>query len=136
MKKHRKQSVNVLGKKQLVDVPVDSELYKADNRAEYQRARSKTKDVPWDASLFADLTADVVEIYEESQLLEFLREALQALSDEERQLIEYIFYEGLTEQETADILKVARQTVGKKKHRIINKLRNSLVDWSKIIVAF
>ena len=28
MKKHSKQGVNVHGKKQLVDVPVDSELYK------------------------------------------------------------------------------------------------------------
>jgi len=129
MKKHRKQSVNVLGKKQLVDVPVDGELYKADNREEYQRTRSKAKDVPWDASLFADLSADVTEAYEESQLLECLKEALQSLSDKERQLIEYIYFDGLTEQQTADILKVARQTVGKKKNRIINKLRNSLADW-------
>jgi len=129
MKKHRKQSVNVLGEKQLIDVPVDSELYKADNRAEYQRARSKAKDVPWDVSLFADLTADVMEAYEESQLMECLKEALRTLSDEERQLIEYIYFDGLTEQETANILKVARQTVGKKKHRIIKKLRNSLNDW-------
>ena len=129
MKKHRKQSVNVLGKKQLVDVPVDDDLYAADNHEEYQRTRSLKKDVPWDASLFADLTANVMDNYEESQLLACLYEAIQALSDEERQIVEYIYFDGLTEQETADILGVARQTVGKKKHRIINKLRNSLIDW-------
>ena len=109
MKKHRKQSVNVLGKKMLVDVPVDGELYKADNHEEYQRTRSLKKDVPWDSSLFADLSADVMEIYEESELLACLYEVLQALSDEERQIVEYIYFDGLTEQTTADILKVARQ---------------------------
>ena len=89
MKKHRKQSVDVGGQKQLVDVPVDGKLYKADRREEYQRARSKAKDVPLDEAVLADLTADVVEDYEEQQLLESLREALKTLNEKERRLIKH-----------------------------------------------
>ena len=88
MKKHRKQLVNVFGEKRMVDVPVDSKLYKADNHAEYQRARSKTKHVSLDEIILVDFTADVTEAYEENQLLERLRETLQTLSKEERQLLE------------------------------------------------
>ena len=129
MKKHRKQVVDVLGQKRLVDVPVDDELYKADNRSEYQRARSKTKDVSLDESIINDSTADVMEDYEEMQLLESLRESLKTLNDKDRRLIKYLFYDGLTERETATILGVSHQAVGKQKRRIIATLRNSLIDW-------
>ena len=129
MKKHRKQSVYVFGRKRLVDVPVDSELYKADNHAEYQRARSKSKHTMLDEIAFTSFADDIAEAYEKSQLLICLREAVQALSDKERLLIECIFYDGQTEQETAAILRIARQNVNKKKHKIIKKLRNSLKDW-------
>jgi len=129
MKKHRKQSVYVFGRKRLVDVPVDSELYKADNHAEYQRARSKSKHTMLDEIAFTSFADDIAEAYEKSQLLICLREAVQALSNKERLLIKCIFYDGLTEQEAATILKIARQNVNKKKHKIIKKLRNSLKDW-------
>ena len=129
MKKYRKQSVYVFGRKRLFDVPVDSELHKADNRAEYQRARSKKKHVSLDEIIIADVTIDVAEAYEKSQLLECLRVAVQSLNDKERQIIECIYYDGLTEQETATILMVAQQTVNKKKHKAIKKLRASLIDW-------
>ena len=129
MKKHRKQLVKVLGKRQFVDVPVDDELYKADNREEYQRARSKTKHVPL-SDIVADLTGDVFESYENAQLLEALKIALRKLSEHECQLIKHIYYDGLTEQEVAEMLNVSQQTVNKKKQRAINKLRNTLIDWS------
>jgi len=129
MKKHRKQGVHVSGRKRLVDVPVDSELYKADNREEYQRTRSKTKHVLFEAAFFADVTIDVAEAFEEAQLLECLREAILVLSEKERKLIECIYFDGLTEQKTADILKMKQQNVNRDKHKIIKKLRDSLVDW-------
>ena len=129
MKKYRKQGVKINGKKRLVDVPVDADLYKADNREDYLRRISRKKHVPLDFLDLAGYTADVAEAYEETQLLLCLREALQALSDAERQLIECIYYDDLTEQETAKKLKVAQQTINKKKQRIIKKLRNSLKDW-------
>ena len=129
MKKHRKQLVNVLGEKRMVDVPVDSELYKADNHEEYQRARSKAKHLSLDEMILVDFMADVVEAYEEKQLLERLREALQTLCEEERQLLEYLYYDGLIEREVAAILEISQPAVTKRKHKIIQKLRNSLIGW-------
>jgi len=129
MKKHRKQSVYVSGRRQLVDVPVDDELYKADNHAEYQRARSKAKHISLNEIIIAGFTADVAEIYEEAQLLLCLQEALQALSEKERLLIKYVYFDGLTERETADMLEISQPAVTKRKHKIIKKLRVSLKDW-------
>jgi len=129
MKKHRKQIVYVFGRKRMVDVPVDSELYKADNRAEYLRAKSMAKHISLDTVVLAGSGADIAEAYEEAQLLECLREALDALSEVESRLVECIYYDGLTEQETAAILKIAQQNVNRKKQKIINKLRKRLIDW-------
>ena len=129
MKKYRKQSVNVLGEKRLVDVPVDGELYKADNHAEYQRTRNKAKHISLDEMVLADYTANVMEAYEESQLLECLRESLQTLTEKERQLVEYIFFDNLTERETASKLGISQPAVTKQKQKIIQKLRESLIDW-------
>jgi len=129
MKKHRKQLINVLGEKRMVDIPMDIELYKADNHEENQRARGKAKHVSLDEMILADFTADVMEAYEEKELLERLREALQALGEEERQLLEYLYYDGLIEQEVAAILEISQPAVTKRKQKIIQKLRNSLIDW-------
>jgi RNA polymerase sigma factor (sigma-70 family) len=130
MKKRRKQGVNVNGMKQLVDVPDDDALYRADNREEYHRMRSNSKHVSLDSAIISGIVAaDVAEIIEEAELLICLRETLRTLTREERQLIEYIYYNGLSEKETASILMVTRQTVNKKKHRIIKKLRSSLAGW-------
>ena len=129
MKKHRKQLVNVFGEKRTVDVPLDSELYKADNHEEYQRARSKAKHVSLNESGLVDFMADVTEAYEETQLAERLQEALQTLGEEERQLVKYLYYDGLVEQEVAAILEISQPAVTKRKQKIIQRLRNSLIDW-------
>jgi RNA polymerase sigma factor (sigma-70 family) len=129
MKKHRKQLVNVQGEKRLVDVPADDELYKADNREEYQRTRSKAKHVSLDEIVLADITADVIEAYEEAQLLKCLHEALQTLTEQDRQLIQHIYCDCLTEREAAPILGISQQAVTKRKRKIVQKLRNSLIDW-------
>ena len=128
MKKYRKQAVCVYGRKRLVDVPIDNELYKADNRNEYQRKRSKQKQVSLNELIF-DCTADVADVYEKAQILECLRKALQTLTKKERLLIECTYYNGLTQQETAKILMIAQQNVSKNHEKIIKKLRNSLKDW-------
>jgi len=129
MKKHRKQRVYVDGQKHLVDVPVDDELYKADNHAEYQRVRSTKKDTTLQDEILADVTADVMEDFEEKQLLECLYKALRNLNEKERQLIKYLYFDGFTERKTAKILGISQQAVGKQRHKIIQKLRNSLIDW-------
>ncbi len=129
MKKHRKQRVYVDGLKHLVDVPVDDELYKADNHSEYQRARSKKKDATLQDEIRADVSADIMEDFEEKQLMQCLHESLHALTEKERQLIDYLYFDGLTERETAKILCISHQAVGKQKKKVIQKLHNSLIDW-------
>ncbi len=129
MKKHRKQLVDVLGQRRLVDVPVDDELYKIDRRDDYLNSRAKAKHIAFDDRFIADLAADVADVYERSQLLECLREALQKLDKDERLLVEYYYYDNLDEHETAARMKLSQSTVNRKKHRIIEKLRICLSDW-------
>lgn len=129
MKRERKQFVFVYGRKQFVDVPVDDELYRADRHSEYQRLRSREKDVPLDEDILADLTKNTVENYEKKELFEKLSEALKILTAEERQLIDYIYYHNLTEREIAAILEISQQAVSKQKHKVIKKLRKYFKDW-------
>lgn len=129
MKKHRKQLVYVDGQKHLIDVPVDDELYKADNHAEYQRVRSKQKDSTLELTLLADESADIMADFEEKQLLEALHKALSELSETERKLIDSLFYRRLTERDIAKSLGISQQAVGKRKYKVLQKLRESLIDW-------
>ena len=137
MKKYREQLVNVGEQRIWVDVPVDEKLYKLDNHEDYQRRRSNLRHISIDENIddiIADtttneLTADVIENYEKSQLIEYLQKALQTLKKKELRLIDYLFYEDLTGKETAEILKISPPAVTLQKQKIIEKLRKQLNDW-------
>jgi len=137
MKKYREQLVNVGEQRIWVDVPVDEKLYKLDNHEDYQRRRSNLRHISIDENIddiIADtttneLTADVIENYEKSQLIEYLQKALQTLKKKELRLIDYLFYEELTGKETAEILKISPPAVTLQKQKIIEKLRKQLNDW-------
>jgi DNA-directed RNA polymerase specialized sigma subunit len=100
-----------------------------DRHSEYQRVRSSFKDVSLNEIVMADLTADIAVIYEEAQLLESLREALLTLDNAERCLVQYLYYDALTERKAATLLKIPRTTLNKRKKKIIQKLRKHLIDW-------
>lgn len=55
---------------------------------------------------------------------EELRRILTQLSEADRQLIQAIYFDGLTEQKYADQLGIAQQVINRKKHRILKKLKN------------
>ena len=59
---------------------------------------------------------------------EELRRILTQLSESDRQLIQALFFEGLTEQKYADQLGVAQQVINRKKHRILKKLKKLLSE--------
>lgn len=59
---------------------------------------------------------------------EELRWILTQLSESDRQLIQALFFEGLTEQKYADQLGVAQQVINRKKHRILKKLKKLLSE--------
>jgi RNA polymerase sigma factor (sigma-70 family) len=129
MKKYRKQGVIINGKKRLVDVPVDEDLLKADNREEYTRVRSIKTQVSIETVIMDGVTPDVAEAYEKTQLLECLRAALRMLSEKERLIIEYYYFDGFTEKQIAEKLGMWQPNVHRKKKETIAKLRNSLKDW-------
>ncbi len=57
---------------------------------------------------------------------EELRRILTQLSEADRQLIQAIYFDGLTEQKYADQLGIAQQVINRKKHRILKKLKKLL----------
>lgn len=57
---------------------------------------------------------------------EELYKCLAKLSEDERNLIFIIYYEGKTEQETADMLHTSQQNIHKKKDKILCKLHELL----------
>lgn len=63
----------------------------------------------------------------EKERLDQLYQALKQLDDEERWLIEKLYFYEYTEKEVAVILGVSRQAVNKRKQRILKKLANILM---------
>jgi RNA polymerase sigma factor (sigma-70 family) len=127
--KHRKQLVDVLGQKRLVEVPVDDELYKIDRRDDYLNSRAKIKHVALDDRFIANQAPDVADTFERAQLLEHLRKALLTLDEDELLLVECYYYGNRNEHETAVRMKLSQSTVNRMKHKVIQKLRIYLSDW-------
>jgi len=55
-----------------------------------------------------------------------MAQLLDTLNEEERQLIEFIYYRGYKARELANYLGISEDTVKRRKKRILNKLRHSL----------
>jgi len=56
---------------------------------------------------------------------EALHRGLDLLNADERALIDALFFDGLTEQEYADLIGVTQKTVNNRKHRILGKMKNN-----------
>lgn len=52
-----------------------------------------------------------------------LHEALDALTEDERALIEALFYEGKTERQAADVFGISQKGINKRKTKILEKLK-------------
>ena len=113
-------------------VPVSEEIYRAFKRPAWtERKRSQVRaehersleqfaedgfDVPDEGAL-------VDEIVEDKLMLDVLFAALAELTDDERGLIDALFFDEKSEREFAALQNVAQQTVHKKKNRILEKLK-------------
>lgn len=75
-----------------------------------------------------DASVDVEEQAIISYFLSKLRVAISELTPEERQLIELIYVQGLSEQQAAEILKKSQSTINKRKLRILSKLLKMLLN--------
>ena len=75
----------------------------------------------WDFPSSEPLPEDIVmERFE----IETLYKCLNRLDADERTLIDALFFDGLTEQEYADLIGVTQKTVNNRKHRILSKMKN------------
>lgn len=81
----------------------------------------KLIDEDWDFPDDEPLLEDVVIHKNEIEQLRFY---LKLLNDDERALIKALFFEGLTEQEYAEMLGVKQQSVNERKLRILKKIKN------------
>lgn len=60
--------------------------------------------------------------------IEALYEALNSLSEEERKIIQLIFFEEFKERKVAEIIGISQASVNIKKKKILEKLKNELKD--------
>ena len=74
-------------------------------------------------NIIPDVDVDVAEAAVTGVMLDRLRECLRLLSDEELELVHALFYEELTEREYAKRKGVYRNTIHKRKARILAKLK-------------
>ena len=57
-----------------------------------------------------------------------LRKAIAMLNEAERQVVQKLYFEGLTEQKIASQLGVSQQVINRKKHRILKNLKKFLSE--------
>ena len=112
-------------------VPVSEEVYRAYKRPQWREAKKKKSKREVSLEKMDDVytLSDeklVEQIVEDKLLLEMLLKALETLTEDERFLIDEIYFHEKTERETAKILNMSHQTVHSKKNKIIKKLKKIL----------
>ena len=73
-------------------------------------------------------TEDIVVGIEREIMTNRLIESLSELTDDERDLIEEIYYNGLTERDLAEKYGISQAAINKRKHRILEKLKK-IIDF-------
>ena len=81
----------------------------------------------WDFPSSAPSTEDIVLDLENAEVEE-LYLCISLLDDDEQDLIQALFFDGISEQEYADMLGVTRQGVNKRKLKILKKLRELMEE--------
>ena len=118
-------------------VKVDKAIYDAYMRpawAERKRRQIRTKrEQSLDVLIAYDLDpvdpkSLLEEIVEDGMMLDVLLDALSKLTNEERALIQAIFFDGKAERAIAEELKISHKTVNKRKQQLIDKLRNFISE--------
>ena len=74
-------------------------------------------------TLITDEAVDIAETVVNAVMVDRLKAALPLLSDSEQELIQAIFFDGLSEREVGARLGITQSVVNKRKARILRKLR-------------
>ena len=117
-------------------VPVSKEVYRAYKRPSWREAKAREVRLQKERSLDILEQDDVPitdrmlveQIVEDKLLLEMLMKALEMLTENERSLINEIFFNQHTEQETAVKNGISQQAVHKRKKYILGKLKKYFAD--------
>lgn len=113
-------------------ISVTEEVYYAFKRPVWKeiksrRIRNKNElSLDWLAENGFEISLDekpIDEIVEDKLMLDMLFEALSELTDDERYLINELFFNNKSEREFASETNVTQQTIHKKKLRIVNKIK-------------
>lgn len=115
-------------------IPVSEEVYRAYQRPNWREKKQKiVRDVvecSYDAmcesgqeTIGGQEQRSVDEIIMEKLMLNALIEAIEALNDNERNLIYALFYKGKSERSYSDETSVPRKTLAYRKKKVFEKLR-------------
>ncbi|PNR98011.1 sigma-70 family RNA polymerase sigma factor [Petrotoga olearia] len=116
-------------------IPVSKEVYYAFKRPAWKERKRRQVREEKELSLeaFADAgfeipsgQALVDEIVEDKLLLDMLSKALSELTDEERLLIDELFYNSKSERQVAKETGISQTTLNYQKNKIIKRLRKKL----------
>ena len=125
---------------QYEDVEVTREVYNEFRRGEWRIEKNddkhRTNETPFSELIggddgafenfceFIDNSQNPELIFAEHAKIQALYSAVSMLSDLDKQLLQALFFDGLTEREYAELTGVYRNAVHKRKVRILEKLKN------------
>lgn len=96
---------------------------------EFMEAGSEVPNDPTQSSHFSSPE----EVYEEGELHEMLREALEDLSEKEQKVVLFYYYEELTLKEISQILEVSESRVSQLHTRALQKMKLKLGDYVNML---
>lgn len=120
-------------------IPVSEEVYRAYRQPAWREHKRRTARLEMERSLdtlmndgfdLADNALLVDELVADKLLLEAMLAALAELTEEERGLINTLYFHGLTERDAAEAYSLSHQAVNKRKLHVLDKLR-ALLDPQK-----
>ena len=109
------------------------EFYKEEERQKYLKRRAEEKgETSYDMlttdelngeSLLVDLSLSVEAVVEKKIMIEKLHKSLSLLTEEEWNLVEAIFFRGISERQWSSLSGIPLKTVNRQKHRILSRLK-------------
>jgi RNA polymerase sigma factor (sigma-70 family) len=124
----------VRGDRTLLKVPVSEDEYLAFYRPVWLEAKRRKKRADMECSLqnfnksVSDTAAGVSDIVEVNLQNRALYAALDTLSEDDRRLMEALFFEGKTEREFSAESGILQKTINNTKNRILQRLRRKLEE--------
>ena len=118
-----------------VDEGFYKEFYRQKDRDEYLTWRTKNKDVSYNEydtdecsgeDMLIDPDGDVATQVADKLMAEHLRHIVSFLPDDERELIEALFFKGYSERKWSKISGIPQKTINDRKQKILLKLKKIL----------